>query len=440
LIAALPSLVDSGLVREQFARAADRFRIEDSALPSPVWAERGYDDSGRQAWEVLRRESPARKSGLAVYVHIPFCDRKCAFCDCYSIPVRNGGERLRRPYVKALLRELDLWATIPAVEGRSVSTVHFGGGTPLFLDPEDFAALVARLRSRLAIGPDTELAIETTTSALNLESLDRLRALGFSRLHVGVQTLDDAARTALGRKEAAAVVLAKLGQALQGGFTTTVDVLYGLPRQSAGELLETLQALVDVGIDGLSLYRLNRTRNNERRLKRIHGWPRDSRLEYLLFLLGHEYLIGRGFQKNHFTHFASHRDRNLYYTHLVRGEDLLAVGATADGVIGTYHYRHPPLPAYAGGLPDNGIALEGGVRESERERRLAVVIATTMAAVPRRSAFEEAGLGDLFTAWERDSLVQGIPGGQGHRLTANGSWFINQMIEAAKNAVAVSAP
>src|SRR4029077_399379 len=99
-----------------------------------------------------------------------------------------------RLYTQALLHDIEAWASISSLTRREVTTVHFGGGTPNFLDPADLQAIVSGLKANFNITPFTEWALESTTTQMTPESLEQLREMGFTRLHVGVQTLEEPAR------------------------------------------------------------------------------------------------------------------------------------------------------------------------------------------------------------------------------------------------------
>jgi len=157
-------------------------------------------------------------------------------------------------------------------------------------------------------------------------------------------------------------VRARIQDCLQRGWVVSVDMLYGLPGQSVAMLLDDIEYLVNTGIHGVSLYRLNHGPRNHRFMLRRGLAERGADRLYADFCMFREaaaLLAARGFAKNHFTHFAREPDRNLYARHAVRGEDLLALGPTADGEFGDYYYRHGSLTDYLAGR-DEEPALQGG--------------------------------------------------------------------------------
>ena len=209
-------------------------------------------------------------------------------------------------------------------------------------------------------------------------------------------------------------------RALQGGFIVSVDVVYGLPGQTLEGLIGSLERLVALGVDGFSLYQLQISDRNRRFLERQGIAAQDPARDYELFQAADQYLTGGGYRKNHFVHYARERDTNLYYTHLVRGEDLLALGPAADGVFGAYHYRHPEFREYvAGGA---WPALEGGVEENALERKIRPAVAALMAAsIPESAPVQR---------WLERGLIERSE--HGLALSASGSWFLGEMLRELK--------
>jgi oxygen-independent coproporphyrinogen-3 oxidase len=272
---------------------------------------------------------------------------------------------------------------------------------------------------------NTELALESTASLLTKEHLLALRETGFTRLHAGIQTLDDPLRKLLGRKETAGIVLEKLATALQMGFIVSVDIIYGLPFQGIDSLIRTLTLLTDAGIHGFSLYHLNITDRNRRFFEKLKGFERDISRDYLLFMIADQYLVRKGYTKNHFVHYARTEDKNLYYNHVRRGEDLLALGPTADGIFGDYYYIHQWISEYLAHDKMDFPPLHGGGRLTERDIRLRPLKAQLLSADIRESTVRECGFSNLTDRWLENDLIQESDGG--FTLTGNGSWFINRM-------------
>jgi coproporphyrinogen III oxidase-like Fe-S oxidoreductase len=405
-------------------------------MPSPIWAERGFEHNGAEAWQwvVQHISQNSNHDPMSIYIHVPFCDRRCKFCDCYSMPLGRRNRRAKEEqYLQTLLAEMEAWSHLPLLHHRPITTVHFGGGTPNCLSPDVFERIINQCQQCFHITPETERALESTSSLLTEEHLAQLIDWGFIRLHVGVQTLEEPLREAIGRREKADVVVQRLSHAITMGFITSVDVIYGLLGQTLDGLLSTLERLLDIGIHGVSLYQLNISTRNRRFLEKQKGFNRDALYDYVLFQVADQYLIRAGYHKNHFTHFAWSEDRNLYYNHAKRGEDLLALGTTADGVFGYYHYRHPEYAQYMTGVQPDIPVLEGGVRETALEQHLRPSVTALMTGGITRIILQQIEAKPLLENWLESSLLKEEPETDSFILTANGSWLVNDMIAELKD-------
>lgn len=425
----LPPEVDIEPLRREALALRPPYRIADRHLPLPVWARRPLADSAAEAWQVLRRDvpgiDPARP--LCIYVHLPFCPQRCAFCDCYSFRLGSHRRRHVEGYLALLEQEAALWSRLGTLARRPVSTLHLGGGTPTFLGKEALARLIDLFRSHFALDAATELALESTASELTPGMLTHLDGLGFRRLHVGVQTLQDGQRQALNRRAGAAAVLEGLARAVGAGWVVSVDLIYGLPGQRLEALLDDVRTLIAAGIDGFSLYELQISSRN-RRFAEQHGLlQRDRRDNYLLAQVAGRFLAGRGYRKTLFNHFAGEHDTNLYFTFPERGEDLLALGTIADGVFGDYHYRHPEYAAYRRGVSDDSPGLSGGLRRTGRESRLQPLVTALMGGRMPATLLDSLAGDALRAAWLQSRLLEPGPDGD-YWLTGNGSWFVGNMI------------
>jgi coproporphyrinogen III oxidase-like Fe-S oxidoreductase/sulfatase maturation enzyme AslB (radical SAM superfamily) len=416
LLAEVPAGIDTAAVAAQLRRGARRYAIDSRVLPQPPWAARGFTDSPDGAFQRLVALTGGRQRDLpmSVYVHVPFCDARCGFCDCLAEPLADGNRERETVFGAALDAEIDAWTESGRFRHRPVTTLHFGGGTPTWINPKLLAGIVRKLRDRLEIAGDTEWAIESTSSALDDARLRTLREIGFRRLHVGVQTLEDTVRSAMGRREPGARVLARLEAALEAGFVVTADLMYGLPGESAAGWMRTLETLVALGLDGMSLYGLHVTERNRRFLER-RGWAgRNPVREFILFASAEQFLLRHGYAKNHFSHFARKRDRNLYYTHVLRNEDLLAMGPTADGVFAA-------APGLQGGLEET--SSRSGIRQAVRELMCGGLGVDSIRAVKSAPALRR---------WKAAGLLVPVSDTT-WQLTASGSWAISEMIADLKS-------
>jgi coproporphyrinogen III oxidase-like Fe-S oxidoreductase/sulfatase maturation enzyme AslB (radical SAM superfamily) len=430
LMAKLPDSIDADAIVRQWQSASKAFTIAGRTMPPPPWSGRGFEDNAERAWNAICSGIAARgeEHAVSAYVHMPFCDRKCAFCDCYALymdPAQRQGEA---QYVDALIRELAAWSRMPTLRNRPVTTIHFGGGTPNYTSPAQFSRLLAALKDTLHITPSTELALESTTTQICPEHLQQLREWGFRRLHVGVQTYHDDLRKLIGRRENAQTVRQKLEQAIDAGFIVSVDLVYGLPGQTLDDFSRDVETTIAAKVDGCSLYHLNSGARNRTFIATHAADNREPITDYLFFQVGEQLLRAGGYRKNHFAHFARPRDRNLYYTHVVRNEDLIALGASADGAIGGYVYRHPTLGAYVNATTSDRPALEGGLREAPWAMKARPASAALMAGEIDPSRLQQLNATGLFQRWLELDMLEPAESSGAFVLTANGSWFLSELL------------
>ena len=196
---------------------------------------------------------PAERPVLGLYVHIPFCKAKCAYCDFYSLA---HSEEKMDAYTAALVRHLEEVA--PRAAGMQVDTVYFGGGTPSYLGPDRLTKLLRTLRKRCPVARDAEITLEANPdSACDVKALRALRRAGFNRISLGVQSADDDLLRAIGRIHTFAQVQEAVAAVRKAGFKNlSMDLIYGLPSQTRGDWADTLSRALELHPEHLSCYGL----------------------------------------------------------------------------------------------------------------------------------------------------------------------------------------
>jgi len=190
---------------------------------------------------------------LSLYVHLPFCESLCYYCACNKIITKHH-ERAA-PYLGYVERELDLHVQHLGGPGQSVSQLHFGGGTPTFLNDEELTDLMNMLRKRFAFAPKGEYSIEIDPRTISAERLQVIRELGFNRLSFGVQDFDPEVQKAVHRVQPAEQVFALVAAARRIGFDSiNVDLIYGLPKQTPESFARTIAQVVELRPDRIALY------------------------------------------------------------------------------------------------------------------------------------------------------------------------------------------
>ena len=192
---------------------------------------------------------------LSLYVHIPWCLKKCPYCDFNSHAVRGALDELpQRRYVDALVADLE--ASLPFVWGRRVQTIFIGGGTPSLFEPVEIGRLLDAIRARLPLEPGCEITLEANPGTFERERFHAFRAAGVTRLSIGVQSFDDARLAALGRVHDAAQARAAIVEASDAFETFNIDLMYALPGQRLVESEEDVAAALSFQPPHLSVYQL----------------------------------------------------------------------------------------------------------------------------------------------------------------------------------------
>ncbi|MFT7774442.1 radical SAM family heme chaperone HemW [Roseateles sp.] len=193
---------------------------------------------------------------LALYVHLPWCLRKCPYCDFNSHEVKGGA--LATDTAEAYLAALraDLEAALPLVWGRPVVSIFIGGGTPSLFNPEQIAQLISDVRARLPLEPGCEITLEANPGTFERERFKGFRQAGVTRLSVGVQSFDDAQLKTLGRVHSSTQAREALAEAAESFETFNLDLMYALPGQTLDDLARELDAALAFRPPHLSIYHL----------------------------------------------------------------------------------------------------------------------------------------------------------------------------------------
>ena len=190
---------------------------------------------------------------LSLYIHLPWCVRKCPYCDFNSHEVRDGVPEVR--YVDALIADLE--SELPRVWGRRIESVFLGGGTPSLFSPEALDRLFSALRARLPWRPDMEVTLEANPGTTDAQRFQGYREAGVNRLSIGIQSFDDGQLRRLGRIHGAAEAREAFSAARSAGFDNiNLDLMFGLPEQSVQGALGDLEQALALGPEHLSWYQL----------------------------------------------------------------------------------------------------------------------------------------------------------------------------------------
>jgi putative oxygen-independent coproporphyrinogen III oxidase len=274
---------------------------------------------------------------LSLYIHLPWCLKKCPYCDFnsheWSATAAPGEAMPEARYLDAL--RADLEASLPLVWGRPVVSVFIGGGTPSLFSPEAIDRLLADVRARLPLEPDAEITLEANPGTFERDRFRAFREAGVTRLSVGVQSFDDAALKAVGRVHDSRQARAALDEAAQVFDTFNLDLMYALPGQTLAMLEADLRTALSYAPPHLSVYHLT-LEPNTLFAKYPPTLPGDDEAYDMLDRIT-ELTTGAGLQRYEVSAYArpGHACRhNLNYW---RFGDYLGIGAGAHGKLSFAH-------------------------------------------------------------------------------------------------------
>ena len=189
---------------------------------------------------------------LSLYVHLPWCIKKCPYCDFNSHEVKTDMPEQR--YIDALVADLE--SSLPLIWGRTVHSIFIGGGTPSLFSPQAIDRLLADIRARLRLTPDCEITLEANPGTFEKDRFRAFRSAGVTRLSVGVQSFDDRHLKALGRVHDRAQAIAAVEEAALSFDTFNLDIMYALPGQTLQNLEQDMQTALALAPPHISIYHL----------------------------------------------------------------------------------------------------------------------------------------------------------------------------------------
>jgi oxygen-independent coproporphyrinogen-3 oxidase len=281
---------------------------------------------------------------LSIYIHIPWCIKKCPYCDFNSHEARNGVPELA--YVKALLKDLE--TELPHIWGRPISSIFIGGGTPSLFSAQAIELLMSGLRERLPIRPNMEITLEANPSTFEQERFSAYRELGINRLSIGIQSFSDSKLKVLGRIHDSSEALNAASIAKQAGFDNfNLDLMFGLPQQSTQQALDDLQQAIDCSPQHLSWYQLTIEENTL-----FHHSPPvlpDDEKLWELQEAGQAVLANNSFEQYEVSAYAKENRQCQHNNNYWQYGDYLGIGAGAHGklsmpdgsIIRHLKHRHP---------------------------------------------------------------------------------------------------
>ncbi|MDP3421079.1 MAG: oxygen-independent coproporphyrinogen III oxidase [Thiobacillus sp.] len=341
-----------------------------TSYPTAPYFHTGF---GEADWRrALAEAAPDR--GLSLYAHIPFCDSLCYYCGCNMVATRDYGKTV--PYLAALDREMGT-AAAEIDPARVVRQLHWGGGTPTYLNPDDIRRLMAMMRTHFMLADDAEISCEVDPRELTFEHLAALRETGFNRVSFGVQDMDPDVQQAVNRIQSEFLIRQVLDWSRELGFSSiNLDLIVGLPKQTVDSFSRTLERVSVWAPDRLAVFAYAHVPWMKKHQSLINeaDLP-DPATRLALQQSVNDMLGAAGYVNIGLDHFARPEDelvraqqnktlwRNFqgYTTH--KDCDILAFGASSiSQTADVYMQNDKKLKSYQERVAATGFAVERGLK------------------------------------------------------------------------------
>lgn len=333
-------------------------------------------DFTRESYKEAALKSNDSGRELSLYFHIPFCDTICFYCGCNKIITKNRKRSL--PYVEYMLKEMELQSPLFDRQ-RKVKQLHWGGGTPTFLSRDEMSRVMDKTTENFTLLPNDEgeYSIEVDPREANADTVHFLRSIGFNRLSMGVQDFNPKVQVAVNRIQPKEITLETLTAARESGFSSiSVDLIYGLPFQTVDTFNQTLEEMIEISPDRLSIFNYAHMPHLFKTQKQMDAEDMPKPEDKLLILKNIiERLTDAGYIYIGMDHFAKPTDQlaiaqeegNLYRnfqgysTH--SDCDLVGMGLSSISQIGNIYAQNvKDMPAYEAVLQGNELPIWRGVQ------------------------------------------------------------------------------
>ncbi len=313
---------------------------------------------------------------LALYAHLPFCAERCLFCGCHTIITKHRA--VADAYLDLLAREIELLAErLP--DRRRFAQLHLGGGTPTYYRPEQLQGITRALLAHFAPLAGAELAVEADPRVTTAAHLDALADVGFNRVSFGVQDLTPEVQQAIGRVQSLEQTARLVDHARTRGYRgINVDLIYGLPLQTAASFERTLESVIALRPDRAAVYSfafVPWVRGTQKGINEADLPPPSAKME--LFAIARERFLAAGYEPIGMDHFALPGDelararcegrlrRNFQGYAVIPGDDVIAVGISGIGdVRGRYVQNEKKLSNYETAIREGRLPVVRGVHRS----------------------------------------------------------------------------
>ena len=353
----------------------------------PVWTDSVGSDTYSNA---LDSASQNKDEPLSLYLHLPFCKKRCYFCAC-NVFIPRRPEQITK-YVATLLTEIHRVAERLAPRNK-VMQLHFGGGTPTYLSVDTFGQVMDALEKRFVFMDDAELSIEVDPRVTTKAHLTFLAERGFNRISMGVQDFDLAVQKSIGREQSYDLTKRCIEYAREKGFkSVNLDLIYGLPKQTVEKFRETVKRTIELKPDRLAVYSfafLPSLVGNQKLIKK-EQLP-SPEVKYELSKAAFELFTAHGYCNIGMDHYALPDDelrvaqqegrlmRNFMGYTVSKATDLIGIGISAIGLVNnTFVQNNAEMDGYLDSINSGGFATKRGLIMSEDDLIREYIIAQIM--------------------------------------------------------------
>lgn len=397
---------------------------------------------------VAKREIGGIDRPLSLYIHIPFCNTLCFYCACNKVITKDRSKSAE--YVRYLIKEMAMQAMLLGPD-QVVEQLHFGGGTPTFLSDDEIKQVMTAIRQHFKLVKDGEYSIEIDPRKVSDETIALLGEVGFNRISIGVQDFDDEVQRAVNRIQSEEETLRVIHAARANGFkSVSIDLIYGLPKQTLEGFGVTLDKVIAANPDRLSIYNYAHMPTIFKPQRRIHEEDLPApQIKLDILDMAVNKLTEAGYVYIGMDHFAKpqdelavaqrqgklHRNFQGYSTH--SDCDLVALGLSAIGKIGpTYSQNYRELEDYYAALDRDVLPIMRGMELNDDDLvRRAIIQALMCHFVLAKESLNKAyriDFDDYFAIemkelreYEREGLLEISP--QSVKVTPKGRMLIRNI-------------
>ncbi len=303
----------------------------------------------------------------AIYIHIPFCDHKCIYCDFYSIISYDNVSS----YLNSLKKEIDFYSAKYS-DGRKIISVFFGGGTPSFMEPHYISEILQHLKNKFFVNEDVEITLETNPGTVSIEKLAEFRKIGINRISIGIQSFNENELKFLTRIHNSTTAIQTISNAADVGFENiSVDLIFNLPGQTKEKWRQNLNQAIELPIKHISAYSLILEKGTILNKMVLDGKVKMQNEDYDadLYEFTIDFLTQHGFEQYEVSNFAKNGYECIHNNAYWRYKDYLSFGTSAHSFVnGKRWWNYSALNFYNTAIESKGNAVIGEENLSEKEK------------------------------------------------------------------------